>query len=331
FESGGTLPNMINGNDASNRDTSDAPLWYIVATRELAAKAGEARVLGADCGGRSVRDVMIAIAEGYCRGTPNGIRVDDTSGLVYSPSHFTWMDTNHPAGTPRSGYPVEIQALWIAALDAVAALEPRGPWAARAEKARESFARRFWLEDRGHLSDCLHADSFRSADEARADDHLRCNQIFAVTLGALQDAERCRRTLRAVARLLVPGGIRTLAPGLVSHPLPIHRNGVPLNDPSRPYWGRYEGDEDTRRKPAYHNGTAWTWPFPSYAEALVKVYGRSAKPAARAYIASAAALMERGCVGQLPEILDGDAPHRERGCDAQAWGVSEFLRVAALL
>ena len=50
FESGGTLPNMINGNDASNRDTSDAPLWYIVATRELAAKAGEARVLGADCG-----------------------------------------------------------------------------------------------------------------------------------------------------------------------------------------------------------------------------------------------------------------------------------------
>ena len=48
-------------------------------------------------------------------------------------------------------------------------------------------------------------------------------------------------------------------------------------------------------------------------------------------IASAAALMERGCVGQLPEILDGDAPHRERGCDAQAWGVSEFLRVAALL
>ncbi|MGZ4975360.1 MAG: amylo-alpha-1,6-glucosidase, partial [Limisphaerales bacterium] len=30
---------------------------------------------------------------------------------------------------------------------------------------------------------------------------------------------------------------------------------------------------------------------------------------------------------QVPEILDGDAPHTERGCDAQAWGVLEALRV----
>ncbi|MGI5868838.1 MAG: amylo-alpha-1,6-glucosidase [Kiritimatiellia bacterium] len=331
FESGGTLPNMITGNDASNRDTSDAPLWYIVATRELAEKAGAARVLDADCGGRTVRQVMIDIAKGYCRGTPNGIRVDEASGLVYSPSHYTWMDTNHPAGTPRAGYPVEIQALWIAALDAVAALDPGGPWAALAARARQSFAERFWLEDRGHLSDCLHTDRFRPASEARADDHLRCNQIFALTLGTLEDKQRARRTLRSTARLLVPGGIRTLAPGLVKYHLPVHRDGALLNDPSRPYWGRYEGDEDTRRKPAYHNGTAWTWPFPSYAEALVKVYGRSAEPTARALVASAAALMERGCIGQLPEILDGDAPHHERGCDAQAWGVSEFLRLAILL
>src|ERR1035437_3907631 len=35
------------------------------------------------------------------------------SALIWSPSHFTWMDTNHPAGTPREGYPVEIQVLWI--------------------------------------------------------------------------------------------------------------------------------------------------------------------------------------------------------------------------
>lgn len=331
FESGGTLPNMIHGDDASNRDTSDAPLWYIVATAELAAKAGEEAVFGASCSGRAVSDVIVAIAEGYVRGTINGIRVDDASGLVYSPSHFTWMDTNHPAGTPRAGYPVEIQALWIAALDVVARLAPGGPWAARAERARESFARHFWLDDRGYLSDCLHADSFRPAEQARADDHLRCNQVFALTLGALRDPASCRRALRALERLLVPGGIRTLAPGPVDPALPIYRNGALLNDPSHPYWGRYEGDEDTRRKPAYHNGTAWTWPFPSYAEALVKVYGRSAKPTARALLASAAALMEHGCVGQLPEILDGDAPHRQRGCDAQAWGVSEFLRVAALL
>jgi glycogen debranching enzyme len=32
-------------------------------------------------------------------------------------------------------------------------------------------------------------------------------------------------------------------------------------------------------------------------------------------------------LGQLPEILDGDAPHQARGCDAQAWSVLEALRV----
>ena len=103
-----------------------------------------------------------------------------------------------------------------------------------------------------------------------------------------------------------------------------------MNDPAHPYWGRYEGDEDTRRKPAYHNGTAWTWPFPSYAEALIMEYGESAYTTAKALIASGIELMKNDCAGQLPEIMDGDSPHYGRGCDAQAWGISEFLRVAIL-
>ncbi len=62
---------------------------------------------------RTIRDVLTSIAENYARGTPNGIRMDADSALIWSPGHFTWMDTNHPACTPREGYPVEIQALWI--------------------------------------------------------------------------------------------------------------------------------------------------------------------------------------------------------------------------
>jgi glycogen debranching enzyme len=49
--------------------------------------------------------------------------------------------------------------------------------------------------------------------------------------------------------------------------------------------------------------------------------------AAKSYLASAEQLLHTGCLGQLPEILDGDAPHRQRGCDAQAWSVTETLRV----
>ena len=36
FEKDGTLPNTIHGDDVSNRDTSDAPLWFAVACEELA-------------------------------------------------------------------------------------------------------------------------------------------------------------------------------------------------------------------------------------------------------------------------------------------------------
>ena len=328
FEDRGTLPNMIHGADASNRDTSDAPLWYCIVVADLLARRGR---VAAEA--RKLAPVVLRILRGYLSGTPNGIRVDPASGLVFSPSHFTWMDTNFPAGTPREGYPVEIQALWLRALALAAKLEPKGPWAALREKAAASFLRLFWSPERGFLSDCLHAPGgYRPAAEAVADDHLRCNQLFAVTLGAVPpDHPAARAVVASSERLLVPGAIRTLAPGRVRYELPIDGPSGRLNDPARPYWGRYEGDEDTRRKPAYHNGTAWPWPFPSYAEALVLVYGDSAREAAASLLSTALPLLETDCVGHLPEIMDGDAPHTGRGCDAQAWSASEFLRVSALL
>lgn len=42
FEREGTLPNSIHGEDASNRDTSDAPLWYGVVCEDLALAPGAA-------------------------------------------------------------------------------------------------------------------------------------------------------------------------------------------------------------------------------------------------------------------------------------------------
>ena len=104
-----------------------------------------------------------------------------------------------------------------------------------------------------------------------------------------------------------------------------------LNDPDNPYWGHYTGDEDTRRKPAYHNGTAWTWPFPSYAEALVMVHGDKARDTALALLGSASDVINHGCLRQVPEVIDGGTPHAQRGCGAQAWGVTELYRVVRCL
>jgi starch synthase (maltosyl-transferring) len=344
FEKNGTLPNTIFGEDASNRDTSDAPLWFAVVCEELARliPASPANPVSlydspVDKSGRPLRDVLESITLGYINGTPNGIRMDRESALIWSPSHFTWMDTNYPACTPREGYPIEIQALWIRLLRQLEHISDRGPgkiWNGLADQALASVEKYFWLEERGYYSDVLFTKPGQPASSATADDALRSNCLFLASLG-LVTGDRGRRCVQSALRyLVIPGALRTLAPLRISVPRPIYgNNGRLLNDPSAPYWGHYEGDEDTRRKPAYHNGTAWTWTFAVFCEALVRAWNFSpeAVAAAKAYLGSMDCLLQEGCIGQLPEIVDGDIPHTQRGCDAQAWGVTEALRVWKLL
>jgi glycogen debranching enzyme len=331
LERGGTLPNRLAAGEDGDRDTSDAPLWFALALEEAAEALGP-DVYAAEAGGRSLLAVLRSLAEGALAGCPNGVRVDPASGLLWSPTHFTWMDTNHPAGTPREGYPVELQALWIRLLRQLARLGvpgPGEPWDAAALRAEVSLDR-FWLPGAGWYADLLAAPSGTPGARAVPQDHLRPNQLFLVSLGLVQGS-RARSVVAAVQRhLLVPGALRSLAPLPVAAPLAVRGgDGRPLNDPWRPYWGRYEGDEDTRRKPAYHNGTAWVWLLPTLCEALAMAWDDApeAVAAARALLGSLEGPLVEGCVGHLPELLEGDAPHGQRGCDAQAWSATEALRV----
>ena len=288
FEENGTLPNIIHGKTAGNRDTTDAPLWFVRCVQEMAERGLRQAV-------DSLVPVCESIVDNYTKGTPNGIHVDAESGLVWSPSHFTWMDTNYPACTPRIGYPVEIQALWISALRFLGRTE-------LAEKALASVKRLFKREC-GYC-DCLDAPNGEPASMAAPDEAVRPNQLFLLALGVVDDAS----ILDATERLIVPGGIRSLESG---HSL---------------YRGVYAGDEDTLRKPAYHNGTVWAWPFPMFAEALVAAR-RCSKDVALSLLAGAVENLNTGCICHMSEIADGDAPHAQKGCCAQAWSESELLRV----
>jgi starch synthase (maltosyl-transferring) len=257
--------------------------------------------------------------------------MDTDSGLIFSPSHFTWMDTNFPAGTPRQGYPVEIQALWYAALKFASRYSDHHRWEEIAERVGDSIIKYFYREDLGYLSDCLHAEAGQCAADAKPDDALRPNQLFAVTLDAVTEVTVKQKILSACEELLVPGAIRSLAKRPVQYPLPIYCDERLMNDPNNPYWGRYEGPEDFSRKPAYHNGTAWTWVFPSFCEGWVKTYGKESRHSALAILGSSSRLINTGCISHVPEIVDGDFPHRQRGCMAQAWGLTELYRVWKLL
>ena len=322
FEKSGTIPNMICGGNDSNRDTSDAPLYLIIAVRDYIAATGDKEFLNCKCGNRTLHQILHSIIYHYQQGTYNGITMDSDSGLIFSPSHFSWMDTNYPAGTPREGYPVEIQSLWFAALEFLGEKQ-------LAAKVRRSIEKYYFT---GHIpADCLHCSPGIAARDAVPDDHLRCNILSAITSGAVTAPEKQMQILNAAARLLVPGAIRTLDDAEVCYALPVSHNGQLLNNPNYPYQGFYRGPEDTGRKPAYHNGTAWCWPFPAYCEALYMMGKEKSRKRALAILMSAANWMENGIIGELPEILDGNVPHRDGGCPAQAWSVSEFFRVLKIL
>ncbi|MBO5643424.1 MAG: glycogen debranching enzyme N-terminal domain-containing protein [Kiritimatiellae bacterium] len=293
FEDRGTLPNIIYGRTAGNRDTVDAPLWFIRCVYEIEKYVPKDSLV-------DLRATCVSIVENYMHGTPNGIKADEDSCLVWSPQHFTWMDTNYPACTPREGYPIEVQALWVSALK----------YLKRDEAARLAISsiKKYFKTHNGY-GDCLDAPRGVKAADAILDTSVRPNQLFLITLGVLEDDAS---PVDATKKLIIPGSIRS------------------LSSLDKKYRGVYTGDEDTSRKHAYHNGTAWAWVFPTFCEAAWMTE-RLKSHAVLSLLASSVELMNAGCIAQICEISDGDAPHNQKGCAAQAWSVSEFTRVIACL
>jgi glycogen debranching enzyme len=212
--------------------------------------------------------------------------------------------------TPRRGKPVEIQALWYNALCIMEDLARRFAddasqkrYRSMAAVASGSFNRLFWNENDGCLFDVLNGGP--------PDASLRPNQIFAVSLQhSMLPLERAQSVVKKVQEhLLTPYGLRSLAP----------------SDPQ--YRGRYTGGP-AERDGAYHQGAVWPWLLGPFITSYVKVNGGS--EAARAQAAEWLEplrnhLSDTG-VEQIPEIFDGDPPHRPCGCIAQAWSVAEVLR-----
>ena len=92
FATDGKLPNIIYGEEVGNWDTSDAPLWLIVVTEDYCKAVGNNDILSIKVNkNRTYFEAIKSIANGYLKGTSNGIKVDNDSKLVYSPSHL-YMD-----------------------------------------------------------------------------------------------------------------------------------------------------------------------------------------------------------------------------------------------
>jgi glycogen debranching enzyme len=292
----GMLPNRFpDAGEAPEFNTADATLWFFEAIRAYVAYTGDVDFVRAE-----LLDVLGEIVAWHEAGTRYGIRVD-SDGLLSAGEagvQLTWMDSKIGdwVVTPRHGKPVEIQALWYNALRTMQTLTGDAQYACLANRARDSFIDKFWNESDGCLYDVVNGDD--------RDASIRPNQILAVSLfHSMLPDEMAGSVVDAVERhLLTPYGLRSLAP----------------SDPQ--YRGRYSGDPVSRDS-AYHQGTVWPWLMGPFVTAYRKVHGHSpdwTEPFRRF-------IEEDGC-GQIPEVFDGDAPHRPGGCMAQAWSVAELLR-----
>jgi predicted glycogen debranching enzyme len=304
FASEGLLPNRFpDQGEPPEYNTADAALWYVEAVRAYVETTGDLSLL------REVYPTLEEIVAWHVKGTRHGIGVDSSDGLLHAGGPgmaLTWMDARVDGVpvTPRTGKPVEVNALWLNALRAMTGFARRlgrhtTGYERLARQAGASFAR-FWNTDAGYCFDVLDGP-------AGHDPALRPNQLFAAALpeSALTPSQQRAVVDACARRLLTTYGLRTLSP----------------DDPA--YVGRYRGDVRARDR-AYHQGTAWAWLLGPFALAHVKAYGDRA--AARAYLEPIAHHLGAHGLGTVAEIFDGDPPHAPAGCIAQAWSVAEVLR-----
>lgn len=307
----GLIPNRFpDAGEQPDYNTIDASLWFVHAIERYWAYSADLTRI------RVVAwPAVKQIIDGYRQGTYYHIHMDH-DGLIaggVSGAQLTWMDAKVGdwVVTPRHGKPVEIQALWVRALEIGARLSATFGEPAYAERCRRdreraaaSFQTKFWHDAGGYLYDVI--DGPEGPDAS-----IRPNQLYAIALcDDLVTKERARQVLHVVKEhLLTPIGLRTLSPS------------------DARYRPRYEGGV-VERDGAYHQGTVWPFLLGPFVTAWLKVMGNSLaeRTRARAFLDGLESHLHDACLGQVSEIFDAEAPHAPRGCVAQAWSVAEPLR-----
>jgi predicted glycogen debranching enzyme len=305
YVDGGMLPNNFpNSGGRPEYNTVDAALWYFEAVRQYFAVTGDKPTL------QKLFPTLAGIIDAHVKGTHYQIHVDPADGLLYAGQagvQLTWMDAKVGdwVVTPRTGKAVEINALWINALETAAGFarllnSSSDTYDAVSRKAKDSF-HKFWNPQRACCFDVIDVPGLGN------DASLRPNQIFAVALpiSPLSQAQQKAVVDVCARELLTPCGLRSLAPG----------------EPG--YQGQYGGGP-RERDAAYHQGTAWGWLLGPFALAHFRVYADRA--AALGLFDSIDAAIRMYGVGSLAEIYHGNDPFAPDGCIAQAWSVGEVLR-----
>ena len=305
YADGGMLPNNLPEDGGAPRyNTVDATLWYFEALRQYYEATKDLDVIS------ELFALLAAIIDAHVLGTRYNIKVDPADALLVAGNaeeQLTWMDAKvgDRVVTPRTGKPVEVNALWINALNTMLEFarllgRPGEGYARLGEKAERHF-QKFWNPRRDCCFDVIDIPG------GGQDATLRPNQIFAVSLHVSPLSVKQQQSIvDAVAQeLLTSHGLRSFGP-------------------FEPGYQGHFGGGPRERDSAYHQGTVWAWLLGAFSLAHYRVYQN--REAAQGFLEPLGRAINSGGLGSIGEVFDGDPPFLPGGCIAQAWSVAETLR-----
>lgn len=285
-------------------DAPDALLWFVWSLQQYASMCD---ILPAD-----MQDMVVSIVQ-YIISQHHPNLFLRKNGLLYvdgTQVPMTWMNAteNNQPITPRTGFVVEINALWYNALCFAATLVKKPTlkiqWQQMAEQVAQSFVDTFW--NGLYLYDYVNGQ-YRDVE-------VRPNMILAVSLPFSPLSRQQQKSVLDVCtrELLTPKGLRSLSP----------KSGY--------YRPNYVGGMLERNR-NYHNGPVWPWFTGAYAEAYLKIHRNSGISFVERLLIGMEAEMKKLCVGTLSELHDGNPPYKGHGAMSYAPSVGEILRTLQLI
>ena len=286
-------------------DEPDALLWFVRALQKYAHKYTVKQA--ADKYAGLCEDII-----SYYRKQNHPRAVVHQNGLIWvdgSQRPATWMNATENGWpiTPRTGYVVEINALWYNAMRFTAELMREAGkeigadlMEYQAEICRDAFVKTFW--------NGLYLDDYVINDYHNKE--VRPNQIWAA---GLPYSPLDKKQMKAVVdictkELLTPRGLRTISPKSGDY-RPIYVGG------------QLERDRN------FHNGPVWPFTIAAYSRAYMTVYKQSGVSFMQRMLVGFEVEMGELCIGTLNELYDGNPPYKGHGGMSYAPSVAAVISV----
>jgi predicted glycogen debranching enzyme len=286
-------------------DAPDVLLWWIRSVQQYA------QFVGIDEAAARYGQFLLEVIQ-YIRKQKHPNLFLHDNGLLYTNGIHkaaTWMNAleNGQPIVQRSGYIVEMNALWFNALKFAVQIASslKDEYTSdlldyQSEMTKRSFVDVFW--NGNYLYDFV--------DGTHPNVEVRPNMIFAVGLpfSPLQKDQQ-KLVLDMVTReLLTSKGLRTLSP-------------------KSPFYRPFYVGSQLQRDRNYHNGPVWPWLAGVFADAYLRIYKRSGFSFIERLLIGFESEMTELCVGTLSELHDGNPPFQGHGAMSFAMSVGEILRV----